>query len=185
MYLGACPRLRQAALASHRSFASVVKPSASARSLNSILIANRGEIALLVGPTPPLDNALTENRRVGRTASEYGIKTTVVYTDPDAKSQHASSSPFSIRLGNSSAYLDGEKIIQIAQEQGCTAIHPGYGFVRLLFCVRQPKPLTLSSSARTRALRGNASKLVSFSSALHGKPWKPWEIRGMRSCRDI
>ncbi|KNG48144.1 methylcrotonoyl-CoA carboxylase subunit alpha mitochondrial precursor [Stemphylium lycopersici] len=81
--------------------------------LTSVLIANRGEIAL----------------RVGRTASEYGIRTTTLYTDPDARSQHALSSPYAVNLGDPSAYLDGDRIIQIAKEQGCQGIHPGYGFL--------------------------------------------------------
>ncbi|RMZ66393.1 3-methylcrotonyl- carboxylase subunit alpha [Pyrenophora seminiperda CCB06] len=83
------------------------------KSLTSVLIANRGEIAL----------------RVGRTASEYGIRTTTLFTDPDAPSQHALSSPYAVNLGDPSAYLDGDRIIQIAKEQGCQAIHPGYGFL--------------------------------------------------------
>ncbi|KAH7064220.1 carbamoyl-phosphate synthase L chain, ATP binding domain-containing protein [Paraphoma chrysanthemicola] len=83
------------------------------KSLTSVLIANRGEIAL----------------RVGRTASEYGIRTTTLYTDPDARSQHALSSPYAVNLGDPSAYLDGDRIIQIAKEQGCQGIHPGYGFL--------------------------------------------------------
>lgn len=81
--------------------------------LQSILIANRGEIAL----------------RVGRTASELGIKTTTLYTDPDAQSQHALSSPFAINLGNPSRYLDGDYIIRLALQNNCQAIHPGYGFL--------------------------------------------------------
>lgn len=36
-----------------------------------------------------------------------------------------------MNLGDPSAYLDGDRIIQIAKEQGCQGIHPGYGFVRL------------------------------------------------------
>jgi 3-methylcrotonyl-CoA carboxylase alpha subunit len=83
------------------------------KSLSSILIANRGEIAL----------------RVGRTAADYGIRTTTIYTNPDAHSQHALSSPFSINLGEPSAYLDGDRIIATAKEHGCQAIHPGYGFL--------------------------------------------------------
>ena len=81
--------------------------------LKSILIANRGEIAL----------------RVGRTASQYGIRTTTLYTDPDRHSQHALSSPFAVNLGSTDQYLNGERIIQVALEQGCQAIHPGYGFL--------------------------------------------------------
>lgn len=74
-------------------------------------------------------------RRVGRTASEYGIRTTTLYTEPDARSQHALSSPYAVNLGDPSAYLDGDRIIQIAKEQGCQGIHPGYGFVRLLVMI--------------------------------------------------
>jgi 3-methylcrotonyl-CoA carboxylase alpha subunit len=81
--------------------------------LKSILIANRGEIAL----------------RVGKTASQYGIRTTTLYTDPDRNSQHALSSPFAINLGSTDQYLNGDRIIQVAREQGCQAIHPGYGFL--------------------------------------------------------
>lgn len=71
-------------------------------------------------------------RRVGRTAAQYGIKTTTIYTDPDAKSHHALSSPFAVNLGDASAYLDGDSIISTAKEKGCIGIHPGYGFVRWL-----------------------------------------------------
>ncbi|KAH8588112.1 3-methylcrotonyl-CoA carboxylase-like protein subunit alpha [Bisporella sp. PMI_857] len=81
--------------------------------ITSVLIANRGEIAL----------------RVGRTASELGVRCTTIYTDPDAKSQHALSSPFAVNLGAANAYLDGERIISVAKEQGCQALHPGYGFL--------------------------------------------------------
>lgn len=81
--------------------------------LESILIANRGEIAL----------------RVNKTAIKYGIRTTTIYTDPDAASQHAHSSPRSFNLGTTAAYLDQAKILALAKDHGCQAIHPGYGFL--------------------------------------------------------
>ncbi|OKL61392.1 hypothetical protein UA08_03837 [Talaromyces atroroseus] len=81
--------------------------------LNSILIANRGEIAL----------------RVGRTATQHGIKVTTLYTNPDSKAQHALSSPYAFNLGETAAYLDGDQIIEIAKREGCQGIHPGYGFL--------------------------------------------------------
>ncbi|KXL47138.1 hypothetical protein M433DRAFT_64433 [Acidomyces richmondensis BFW] len=81
--------------------------------LKSILIANRGEIAL----------------RVNRTASQYGIRTTTLYTDPDRHAQHALSSPFAINLGSTGEYLNGTRIIDIAKQNNCEAIHPGYGFL--------------------------------------------------------
>jgi len=89
------------------------EPQAGTKSLDSILIANRGEIAI----------------RVNRTATQHGIRTTTLYTNPDARSQHAQSSPYSFNLGATAAYLDQEKILAIAKEQGCQAIHPGYGFL--------------------------------------------------------
>lgn len=113
--------------------------------LTSILIANRGEIAL----------------RVGRTAAEYGIRTTTLYTDPDAHSQHALSSPFAINLGDPSQYLDGDRIIQVAQDQGCQAIHPGYGF--------------LSENA------GFAKKCTEAGLNFIGPPWKAIEAMGDKS----
>jgi 3-methylcrotonyl-CoA carboxylase alpha subunit len=88
-------------------------PPISTEPLRSILIANRGEIAL----------------RVNRTASQTGIRTTTLYTDPDRYSQHALSSPFAINLGSTDQYLNGQRIIQLAKENGCEAIHPGYGFL--------------------------------------------------------
>lgn len=113
--------------------------------LQSILIANRGEIAL----------------RVGRTAADHGIRTTTLYTDPDAGSQHALSSPFAINLGDPSQYLDGDRIIQVAQEQGCQAIHPGYGF--------------LSENAAF------AKKCTEAGLNFIGPPWKAIEAMGDKS----
>ena len=66
---------------------------------------------------------------MNKTASQYGIKTATVYTNPDAPSQHALSSKFAVNLGEASAYLDGDRIIEAAQRYGCDGIHPGYGFV--------------------------------------------------------
>ncbi|KAF2807168.1 uncharacterized protein BDZ99DRAFT_489641 [Mytilinidion resinicola] len=103
-------RLLNASTASGARRSSTAVPVA--KPLTSVLIANRGEIAL----------------RVGRTASEYGIRTTTLYTDPDARSQHALSSPFAINLGDPAAYLDGDRIIEVAKREGCEGIHPGYGF---------------------------------------------------------
>ena len=87
-------------------------PKTSA-ALSSVLIANRGEIAI----------------RINRTAARMGIKATTVYTDVDAASWHASSGFQSLALGPANAYLDGDKIIALAKEHGIQALHPGYGFL--------------------------------------------------------
>ncbi|KAF7553011.1 hypothetical protein G7046_g7229 [Stylonectria norvegica] len=81
--------------------------------INSVLIANRGEIAI----------------RINRTAERLGIRATTVYTDVDAGSWHASSGFQSLALGPANAYLDGEKIIALAKQHGIQALHPGYGFL--------------------------------------------------------
>ena len=96
-------------------------------------------------PFSTSDSELTPNRRVGKTASQYGIKVTTVYTNPDARSQHALSSPHAINLGDASAYLDGDKIIGAAKKNGCTGIHPGYGFVCLSAIVPQAQRLIVHS----------------------------------------
>jgi 3-methylcrotonyl-CoA carboxylase alpha subunit len=81
--------------------------------ITSLLIANRGEIAL----------------RINQTAKRLGIQTTTLYTDPDAGSQHAACSPNSIGLGAANSYLDGERIVKLAKKHGIQALHPGYGFL--------------------------------------------------------
>ncbi len=96
-----------------RKQVSTSTPQSNVDPLDSILIANRGEIAL----------------RVNRTAAQHGIRTTSLYTNPDAKSQHAHSSQWAFNLGETGAYLDQEKILHVAKSQRCKAIHPGYGFL--------------------------------------------------------
>ena len=88
-------------------------PAARSTSLNSVLIANRGEIAI----------------RINKTAERMGIRATTVYTDVDAASWHASSGFQSLALGPANAYLDGDKIIALAKKNGIQALHPGYGFL--------------------------------------------------------
>jgi 3-methylcrotonyl-CoA carboxylase alpha subunit len=81
-----------------------------------ILIANRGEIAC----------------RVAATAKRLGIKTVAVYSDADANAKHVAVCDEAYRLGPAAAkesYLRGDLIIQIAQQTGAQAIHPGYGFL--------------------------------------------------------
>src|SRR5436305_4043576 len=138
--------LVQALRASHRrSLHSSTAPPPAIIPITSVLIANRGEIAL----------------RVGRTASELGVRCTTIYTDPDAHSQHATSSPFSVNLGVPNAYLDGERIISVAKQHGCQALHPGYGFL---------------SENSTFARRCVEEGLVFI-----GPPWKAIEAMGNKS----
>ena len=79
--------------------------------INSILIANRGEIAC----------------RIIRTANEMGIKTIVVYEEADTNAIFVSMSDVAVKLRN--GYLDADEIVDAAKKTGADAIHPGYGFL--------------------------------------------------------
>jgi acetyl/propionyl-CoA carboxylase alpha subunit len=81
----------------------------------SILIANRGEIAI----------------RIARAAADLGIRSVAVYSDDDAASLHVRSADTAVALGAAgvAAYLDIARVIASAKTAKCDAIHPGYGFL--------------------------------------------------------
>jgi propionyl-CoA carboxylase alpha chain len=83
----------------------------SAVQIRSILVANRGEIAV----------------RVMRTASQMGLSTVAVFVAADAHAPHVRAADRRFRLPTS--YLDGQAIIDAALRCGADAIHPGYGFL--------------------------------------------------------
>ena len=82
---------------------------------SKVLIANRGEVAL----------------RIVRALHDLGIASVAVYADDDAASLHVQAASAAVALGATgpAAYLDGARLIAIAQAQGCDAVHPGYGFL--------------------------------------------------------
>src|SRR5579883_2345386 len=85
--------------------------------IRSILVANRGEIAI----------------RVMRAASELGLRTVAVYSQEDRFSLHRTKADESYLVGRGKgpieAYLDIGDILRIAHEARVDAIHPGYGFL--------------------------------------------------------
>jgi acetyl-CoA/propionyl-CoA carboxylase len=86
------------------------------RVISSILIANRGEIAL----------------RIIRASKELGIKAIAIYSDEDARSLHVKRADEAYHIGPSAAsesYLNTKRIIETATTAGADAIHPGYGFL--------------------------------------------------------
>ena len=78
---------------------------------NSILVANRGEIAC----------------RIMQTAQFMGIKCIAVFVDADKDAPFVKMADEAIKL--SSGYMDGSAIIDAAKQSGAEAIHPGYGFL--------------------------------------------------------
>ena len=83
----------------------------------SLLVANRGEIAI----------------RVMRAANELGIRTIGIYSQEDRFSLHRMKADESYLIGEGKgpveAYLDIEDVLRVAREVGADAIHPGYGFL--------------------------------------------------------
>ena len=84
--------------------------------IQTVLVANRGEIAV----------------RVMRTAKAMGLKTVAVYSDADTNALHVRTADMTVPLcGNTAAesYLNGDTILDAARKTGADAIHPGYGFL--------------------------------------------------------
>src|SRR5688572_18608358 len=83
--------------------------------ITSLLIANRGEIAI----------------RIARAAAELDVRTVAVYSKDDSMSLHVRKTDEARELPGmgASAYLDIEQILIAARNARCDAIHPGYGFL--------------------------------------------------------
>lgn len=84
--------------------------------INKVLIANRGAIAT----------------RIIRTLDNLGIASVAVYAESDKDSLHVQRATHAFSLGDggpTQTYLNIDKLLHIAQQQRCDAIHPGYGFL--------------------------------------------------------
>ncbi|MGH3253815.1 MAG: acetyl-CoA carboxylase biotin carboxylase subunit [Streptosporangiaceae bacterium] len=84
--------------------------------LESVLVANRGEIA----------------RRVIRTARRLGVTAVAVYSDADAELPYVREADQAVHIGPAQpalSYLNAAAIIDAARKTGAASVHPGYGFL--------------------------------------------------------
>jgi acetyl-CoA carboxylase biotin carboxylase subunit len=84
--------------------------------IRSVLIANRGEIAL----------------RIVRGAKELGVRAIAVYSEADRLAPHVLAADEAVEIGpapSAQSYLRGDRLVEVAKRVGAEAIHPGYGFL--------------------------------------------------------
>ena len=82
----------------------------STREIRTLLVANRGEIAL----------------RVLRTCAELGIRTVAIHTEADRDAPHVRGADDGVQV---TSYLDVDAVVAAARQAGADAVHPGYGFL--------------------------------------------------------
>ncbi|GAA2224823.1 acetyl/propionyl/methylcrotonyl-CoA carboxylase subunit alpha [Promicromonospora sukumoe] len=84
--------------------------------MHTLLVANRGEIAL----------------RIIRTARRLGLRTVAVHSDADTGAPHTRAADVAVRIGPTppgESYLSIPALLAAAKETGADAVHPGYGFL--------------------------------------------------------
>ena len=116
--------------------------------IRSVLIANRGEIAV----------------RVARTLRSMGITSVGVFTDPDVGSVHARSADMAVHIGPPEAYLDVDAVVAAAVRSGADALHPGYGFLS-----ENPALAEACEAARIRFIGPSAQTIRAMGDKINAK----------------
>ena len=123
------------------------------KAIHKILVANRGEIAV----------------RVIRTARKMDIKTVAIYSQVDSDSLHVTAADEAWCIGEvelSETYLNIEKIIEVAKQTGCGAIHPGYGFLAenplFVAACDEAKIIFIGPDTRSMKIMGNKIEARAF-----------------------
>ncbi|MEM8491212.1 MAG: acetyl-CoA carboxylase biotin carboxylase subunit [Pseudomonadota bacterium] len=144
--------------------------------IESVLIANRGEIAC----------------RIARTARRLGLRTVAVFSDADRHAVHTRMADSAIHIGASppkDSYLNAENVLAAAKRAGVDAIHPGYGFLSenaefARVCSHQGIEFigppasaieSMGSKARAKAIMNDAG--VPLIPGYHGESQSPSTLR--------
>src|SRR3989440_2771689 len=143
-----------------------VKPATPQR-IRSLLVANRGEIAI----------------RVMRAASELGLRTVAIYSQEDRLSKQRTKADEAYPVGDGrgpvEAYLDIAGILAIGREARVDAIHPGYGFLsenpEFAHATRAAGMVFIGPETKTMQLLGNkvAARELAVSAGGPGMPATP------------
>jgi len=147
--------------------------------IRSVLVANRGEIAI----------------RVMRAASELGLRTVAIYSQEDRFSLHRTKADEAYLVGRDrgpiEAYLDVEDVLRIARDSHVDAIHPGYGFLaenpQFAQACEEARVIFIGPSPQTMRTLGNkvAARNLAASVGVPVMPATPPLPPDLQSCTQL
>lgn len=143
--------------------------------MKSLLVANRGEIAV----------------RIMRTAQDMGLRTIAVFSELDRDARHVELADEAWNVGPAPAadsYLDQESILRVAHESGAEAIHPGYGFLseNATFAAAVDRAGITWVGPPASAIAAMGDKITSRSNAeSHGVPTVPGITRPISTKEEV